>query len=384
MHSNQPIQFIDLGAQQARLRAKLDLAIAQVLDGGSYIMGPQVGQFERELEQFCSARHALGCANGTDAIQLALMALGIGPGHAVLVPSFTFAATAEVVALVGATPVFVDCRADTFNMDVESLGQALDFASSLEVEAKAIMPVDLFGLPADYKAVQQMADQHGLDVVCDSAQGFGGTIDGQMTGTFGKISTTSFFPAKPLGCYGDGGAVFTDDDALADIMKSLRIHGKGQHKYDNVRIGLNSRLDTLQAAILSVKLSVYADEIAARNKVADAYGAGLTKRVALPLVPDGYSSVWAQYTVVLPEDVNRDAVQKKLSDRGIPTAVYYGKPLHLQPAYSQYPVAPGGLPTSEHLAARVLSLPMHPYLSEDVQGRIIETFNAVLDERPAS
>lgn len=375
-----PIAFIDLAAQQRRLRRDLDSAIATVLDEGAYIMGPQVAQFEKELAAFCGAKHALGCANGTDAIQLALMALGVGPGDAVLVPSFTFAATAEVVALVGATPVFVDSATDTFNMDIASLERTLEHVEGRGIEPKVIMPVDLFGLPADYAKIQDIADARGLTVVCDSAQGFGGTIEGRMTGTFGKVTTTSFFPAKPLGCYGDGGAVFTDDDELAAVIRSLRVHGKGDHKYDNVRVGLNSRLDTLQAAILSVKLSVYAEEIAARDAVAQRYAAGLTQRVSIPRLPEGYGSVWAQYTVILPDDIDRDALQDRLKDRGVPTAVYYGKPLHLQTAYAGNPGDPDGLSTCERLGDRVLSLPMHPYLDESAQDRIVSAFNAVIDE----
>lgn len=365
------IQFIDLGAQQDRLRTGIDRAIAEVLDTGAYIMGPHVKTFERDLAAFCGARHAISCANGTDALQLALMALNIGPGDAVFVPSFTFAASAETVALVGATPIFVDSDFATFNMDVASLKRAIERAENSDLSPRAIMPVDLFGLPAPYDAIERLAEDHELLVLCDSAQGFGGTIGDRMTGTFGKVTTTSFFPAKPLGCYGDGGAVFTDDDELASILDSLRVHGKGTDKYDNVRIGLNSRLDTLQAAILSVKLSVYADEIQKRQTIAARYNDALADVVRVPTAPEEYGSVWAQYTVLLPSDCDRQAVQSALADRSIPSAVYYPKPLHMQSAYQEFPADPEGLPQCEQMSASVLSLPMHPYLETAAQDRII-------------
>ena len=378
MNAPAKIPFIDLAAQQAQLREQLDHAIARVLDEGAYIMGPDVRRFEQELGQFCGAKHVLACGNGTDALQLALMGLGVGPGDAVFVPSFTFAATAEVVPLLGATPVFVDCRDDTFNMDPGSLERAVAHAQSLGLRPRVAIPVDLFGLPADIPALEQVAHEHGIELMCDSAQGFGGTIEGRMTGTFGRVTTTSFFPAKPLGCYGDGGAVFTDDDDLAKLIDSLRVHGKGSDKYDNVRIGLNSRLDTLQAAILSVKLSVYGAEIEARDRVAERYTARLTNLVETPRLPAGYGSVWAQYTVKLSSSDERKAVQATLGERGVPTAVYYPMPLHLQTAYRDYPADPSGLPVSEDLSARVLSLPMHPYLAEDVQDYIIDAFNSAV------
>ena len=297
MASNPKVPFIDLAAQQSRLRADLDRAIAGVLDEGAYIMGPDVKKFEAELASFCGAGHVISCANGTDALLLALMALGVGEGDAVFVPSFTFAATAEMVPFLRATPVFVDSHADTFNMDVESLKRAIVEARARGLRPKAVIPVDLFGLPADMAAIGAIAADEGLEIIADSAQGFGATINGRMTGTFGRVTTTSFFPAKPLGCYGDGGALFTDDPELARLLDSLRVHGKGSDKYDNVRIGTNSRLDTLQAAILSVKLSVYAEEIEARDRVAARYGARLSNLVGTPFIPDGYRSVWAQYTV---------------------------------------------------------------------------------------
>ena len=365
------INFIDLAAQQARIRDKLDRAITQVLDEGAYIMGPQVKRFETDMAGFCGAKHVISCANGTDALQLGLLALGIGQGDAVFVPSFTFAATAEVVALAGATPVFVDSCADTFNMNLASLERAVAAAKQNQLRPCMVIPVDLFGLPAGIEAIERFAASEGLTVMCDSAQGFGGTIDGRMTGTFGQLTTTSFFPAKPLGCYGDGGAVMTDDPELARVLDSLRVHGKGLDKYDNVRIGMNSRLDTLQAAILIEKLAIYRDEITARQAVADRYSAGLEGVVEVPFVPENYRSVWAQYTIKLTGADERAALQDRLKAAGIPTAVYYPIPLHLQSAYRDAPRDPAGLPVAERLAGQVLSLPMHPYLEPQVQDRII-------------
>jgi dTDP-4-amino-4,6-dideoxygalactose transaminase len=370
------LPFIDLAAQQRRLRGELDRAIARVLDEGAYIMGPDVKSFEAELAEFCGARYAISCANGTDALLLALMAFGVGAGDAVFVPSFTFAATAEVVPFLGATPVFVDSHDDTFNIDVESLKRAIEEARTRGLRPKAVIPVDLFGLPADMHAIEAAAAEAGIEMICDSAQGFGGTIDGRMTGTFGRVTTTSFFPAKPLGCYGDGGALLTDDEELARLLDSLRV--QGSDKYDNVRIGTNSRLDTLQAAILSVKLSVYADEIDARNRVADRYGARLANLVGTPFIPDGYRSIWAQYTVKLNDEAERKAVQAVLAAEGIPTAVYYPLPLHMQTIYRDYPSDPAGLARTEALSRQVLSLPMHPYLEEAVQDRIIDAVAAAV------
>lgn len=378
MMSRSPIAFIDLAAQQARLRSRIDGAISRVLDEGAYIMGPQVKALERELAEFCGAKHVVSCANGTDALLLALMALGVGAGDAVFVPTFTFAATAEVVPIVGATPVFVDSCRDTFNMDVQSLERAIVQARSLGLTPRVVIPVDLFGLPADMDAIEAVAAFHGIEVLCDSAQGFGGTIGGRMTGTFGRVTTTSFFPAKPLGCYGDGGALFTDDDDLAFLLDSLRVHGKGSDKYDNVRIGTNSRLDTIQAAILQVKLEVYAEEIAARNEVAKRYSTALSDVVEIPVVPTGYESVWAQYTVVVSSNEARSQIQTALATAGVPTAVYYPMPLHQQSVYRGFPSDPHGLGVAERLSRTVLSLPMHPYLDDQTQGRVIEAFRSAV------
>ncbi|MFP1631669.1 DegT/DnrJ/EryC1/StrS family aminotransferase [Zhengella sp. ZM62] len=372
------IPFIDLGAQQAGIRERIDAAVAGVLDSGAYVMGPAVAAFEKELAAFCGAKHALSCANGTDALMLGLMAFGVRAGDAVFVPSFTFAATAEVVPCMGAVPFFVDILPGTFNMDPQSLKRCIVAARDMGLNPRMVVPVDLFGLPADMGAIQPVADEAGLVVMCDSAQGFGGRIGNRMTGTFGKLTTTSFFPAKPLGCYGDGGAVFTDDDELAALIDSYRIHGKGTDKYDNVRIGMNSRLDSIQAAILSVKLSIYAHEIEARNRIAARYNRLLKDHVIVPAVPDGYESVWAQYTVRLPDARTRSEAQTHLARNGIPTAVYYPIPLHRQTAYETFPSDPAGMKATDLAAEEVLSLPMHAYLDEETQDRIADTLAEAL------
>ena len=378
--ADRPIEVIDLGAQRRRLGRRIDEAIGRVLEHGRYIMGPEVAAFERQLAEFCGARHALGCANGTDALGLALMALGLQSGQAVLVPSFTFAATAEVVVWFGAVPVFVDVMADTFNLDPASLEAGIATAKRLGLSPVGVIPVDLFGLPAAYDEILAIAAAHRLWVLCDAAQSFGAAYKGGAVGTIGNISTTSFFPAKPLGCYGDGGAVFTDSDETAALLKSLRVHGQGDDKYDNVRIGRNARLDTIQAAVLSAKLEIFPDEIAARNRIAARYAELLGDLVTVPVLPKGSTSVWAQYTVRLPPGVDRDQAAARLKSAGVPTAVYYAKPLHRQTAYRDYPIAGNGLPVSERLAGEVLSLPMHPYLAEAVQDRVVDALRAALRE----
>ena len=372
------IPFIDLGAQQAGIRSRIDAAIAEVLDSGAYVMGPKVAAFEKELAAFCGAKHALACANGTDALMLGLMAFGIRAGDAVFVPSFTFAATAEVVPCMGAVPFFVDILPGTFNMDPQSLKRCIVAARDMGLNPRMVVPVDLFGLPADMAAIQPVADEAGLVVMCDSAQGFGGRIGNRMTGTFGKLTTTSFFPAKPLGCYGDGGAIFTDDDEIAALVDSYRIHGKGTDKYDNVRIGMNSRLDSIQAAILSVKLSIYAEEIEARNRIAARYNALLNDKVIVPQVAEGFESVWAQYTIRMPDARTRGEVQAHLFANGIPTAIYYPIPLHRQTAYDAFPSDPAGMKATDLAADEVLSLPMHAYLDEETQDRIVNTLAEAL------
>jgi dTDP-4-amino-4,6-dideoxygalactose transaminase len=366
-----PIPFIDLVAQRRRLAPAVDQAVSRVLDHCQFILGPEVRTFEAELAAFCGAKHAVTCASGTDALVLALRAFGIGPGDAVLCPSFTFCATAEVAVLVGATPVFVDVDAATFNIDVKGIAGAVETAKAAGLTPKAVIPVDLFGLAADHAAIQAAAEAHGLMILDDAAQGFGATYNNRRIGTFGHATATSFFPAKPLGCYGDGGAVMTDDGDLADLMRSIRVHGQGNDRYDNVRIGLASRLDTIQAAVLIEKLKIFPDEIEARNAIARRYAEGLADVVTVPTVPAGSTSVWAQYTIRL-KPGTRDGFAAALKAEGVPTAIYYPIPLHLQQAYKQYPVGKGGAAVSEKLAAEVISLPMHPYLDEATQGRIVD------------
>ncbi len=374
------MQFIDLAAQQAKIKDRIDARIQAVLAHGAYIMGPEVRQLEAGLASFCGAKHALGSANGTDALQLALMALGVGPGDAVFCPTFTFASTAEVVPPMGATPFMVDVEEDSYNIDVESLKRSIAHARTLGLRPAGVIPVDLFGLPADYDAIEALAAEEGMWIIADSAQGFGATYKGRVTGSIGTIATTSFFPAKPLGCYGDGGAIFTSDDALAALIQSYRVHGKGSHKYDNERIGLNSRLDTIQAAILLEKLAIYADEISARQTVANNYTARLSDILHTPVVPADCQSVWAQYTVRLKSGGNREAVMAALQERGIPTVVYYPRPLHRQTAYQSYPIDPQGLGVAEKLAESVFSLPMHPYLDDKTQTQIIDAVRDVVSQ----
>lgn len=361
------MQFIDLKSQLDNIRPQIDKAIQKVLDHGIFIMGPEVHELEQQLSQFCGVKHTITCANGTDALGLVLMAKNVGPGDAVFVPSFTFAATAEVVAWVGATPIFIDSLEDTYNMDPKSLEQGIQTARKLGLKPVGIIPVDLFGQPADYDSIQAIADSHGLWIMADGAQSFGAEYKGRKVGSIGNVATTSFFPAKPLGCYGDGGAIFTNDDELAAIIKSLRVHGQGSDKYDNIRIGMNGRLDTIQAAILLEKLKIFSAELISRQKTANNYNEALKEIVQVPHLIDGATSAWAQYTVRLPKHVDRAKLMSNLKEVGIPTMVYYVKPLHLQTAYKHYPTATGGsLPVCESLANEVLSLPMSGYVGEEV------------------
>ncbi|MHA6685108.1 DegT/DnrJ/EryC1/StrS family aminotransferase [Mesorhizobium sp. A556] len=365
------MQFIDLGAQRARISDRLKAAIDRVVDEGRYILGPQVAEFEAKLADYIGTKHVIACANGTDALLLPLMASGIGPGDAVFVPSFTFAATAEVVALRQAEPVFVDVDPKTYNIDIASLEAAISMVKSEgRLKPRAIIPVDLFGLAADYDALMAIADRENLLVIEDAAQSIGGSTDGKMCGAFGHVGSTSFYPAKPLGCYGDGGAMFTNDDALAEKLRSFAFHGKGETQYDNIHVGINSRLDTIQAAILIEKLAILEDEMEARRTVAQRYADGLGDIVTAANNPTGGRSAWAQYAIETPK---RDGLRAHLTEKGIPSVIYYVKPLHEQVAYSAYPKTPTGLKVSEELPNRILCLPMHPYLSEADQDRIIET-----------
>ncbi|MEW6769059.1 MAG: DegT/DnrJ/EryC1/StrS family aminotransferase [Pseudomonadota bacterium] len=367
-----PVAFIDIGEQRRRLGTKIDTAVSKVLTHCQFINGPEVMQLESDLAAYCGAKHVVACASGTDALLMVLMVKGIGPGDAVICPSFTFCATGEVVALAGATPVFVDVNETTFNMDAESLKKGIATAKKLGLKPKAVIPVDLFGQSADHDAIANVAKENNLFVLDDAAQSFGASYKGKRLGTLALATATSFFPAKPLGCYGDGGAIFTDDADLAEKLRSVRVHGQGAEKYDNVRIGLTARLDTVQAAVLIEKLKIFDGEIAARNKVAQRYFDALHNIVTAPRVTDGNVSTWAQYTIRLPKGHNRDAFANALKAQGIPTAIYYPKSMHQQTAYKHYPVADGGLPVSEKLSQDVISLPMHPYLDAAAQDRVIK------------
>jgi dTDP-4-amino-4,6-dideoxygalactose transaminase len=366
-----PVPFIDIAAQRRRLGSAVDEAVARVLAHCQFINGPEVSALEKALGAFCGARHVVSCSSGTDALLMVLMAKGVGPGDAVLCPSFTFCATGEVVALAGATPVFVDVDAATFNMDAESLKRGIVTARKAGLRPKAVIPVDLFGQPADHDSIAAVAKAEGLFVLDDAAQSFGATYKGKQLGTLALATATSFFPAKPLGCFGDGGAIFTDDAELAETLRSIRVHGQGVDKYDNVRLGLTARMDTIQAAILIEKLKIFPDEIEARNRAARHFNDGLRGVVGVPEVGNANTSVWAQYTIRLKKGA-RDTFAATLRAQGIPTAIYYPKPLHRQTAYRHYPVAEGGLPVSDQLAGEVISLPMHGYLDEVVEERIIK------------
>ena len=375
------MQFIDLAAQRARIGDRLKAAIDRVVDEGKYILGPQVGEFERRLADYVGVKHAVACANGTDALLLPLLASGVGPGDAVFVPSFTFAATAEVVALAKAKPVFVDVDPDSYNIDIESLEAAIAMVREQgTLTPKAIIPVDLFGLAADYGAIAAIAEREGLMVIEDAAQAIGGISAGRRCGAFGDVASTSFYPAKPLGCYGDGGAMFTNDDAFAERLRSFAFHGKGETQYDNIHVGLNSRLDTLQAAILLEKLAILEEEMEARQRVAARYAEGLESVVKTARVPAGVRSAWAQYAIETP---HRDGLKAHLQAQGIPSVIYYVKPLHLQAAYERFPRTPDGLPVSESLPQRILCLPMHPYLSEADQDRVVGEIRGYLEDKTA-
>jgi UDP-2-acetamido-2-deoxy-ribo-hexuluronate aminotransferase len=372
-----PIPFIDVAAQRRRLGRAIDDAVARVLAHCQFIQGPEVHVLEAELAAYCGARHAISCASGTDALLLVLMAWQVGPGDAVICPSFTYHATAEMVALLGATPIIADVLPDSFNLDPASCERAITTAKALGLKPRAIIPVDLFGLPADHDAIAAIGATHRLLVLDDAAQAFGASYRGKRLGTLATATATSFFPAKPLGCYGDGGAVFTDDDALAARLKSIRFHGEGVDRSDAARIGITGRLDTIQAAVLIEKLKIFPDEIETRNRAAARYSPALADIAIVPRAGNQSTSVWAQYTIRL-KPGQRDGVAAALKADGIPTAIYYSKPLHRQPAYRHFPLADGGVPVSERLAGEVLSLPMHAYLEPQVQNRIIESVRRAL------
>ena len=391
------MQFNDLAAQQERIIEKVRENIGGVLGHGRYIMGPEVQKLETALCDLVGTKHCIGCASGTDALLMALMAKGVGPGDVIFTTPFTFIATAEVIALLGATPVFVDIALSTFNMDPDRLSLAIQavkandsschpLPSSLRSSASGfrslvsgIIAVDLFGLPCNYARINAVAQDNGLFVIEDAAQGLGATYKGMRAGALAEVGCTSFFPAKPLGCYGDGGALFTDNDDICATLQSIRVHGKGTHKYDNARIGINGRLDTLQAAILLAKLEIFPEEIDLRDHAARRYEdlLGPIDTLSLPTVPDGYWSVWAQYSVLAENGGERDKAQAVLKENGIPTAVYYPKPLHLQSAFAGLGYKKGDFPVSEDASNRIFSLPMHPYLTEEDQQKIADTLRGL-------
>jgi dTDP-4-amino-4,6-dideoxygalactose transaminase len=372
-----PLPFIDVAAQRRRLGRSIDDAIARVLSHCQFILGPEVREAESALAAFCGARHAITCSSGTDALLLVLMAKGIGPGDAVICPSFTFAATAEVVSLAGATPVFADVEDRYFNLDPAGMRPALAAARKAGLRPKAVIPVDLFGQPADHDAIAAIAKAENLFVLDDAAQAIGAVYRERRVGTLAPATATSFFPAKPLGCYGDGGAVFTDDDELAEAIRGLRVHGGSRDRYDCERIGINGRFDTIQAAVLIEKLKIFPEEIVARARIAQRYSDRLAGVTIVPQVATDATSVWAQYTIRLAPG-RREAFAAELNAQGIPTAVHYPVPVHRQEAYRRFPVAEGGLPVSERLAGEVISLPMHAYLDGPVQDRIIDAVRHAL------
>ncbi|MBW1708574.1 MAG: DegT/DnrJ/EryC1/StrS family aminotransferase [Deltaproteobacteria bacterium] len=357
------IAFIDLKKQFNVLEKDIRSAVDRVFEHAQFIMGPEVIQLEQELAKFAGVKHAIGCSSGTDALLLPLLAYEVGPGDAIFTTPFTFIATAEVISLLGATPVFVDIDAKTYNIDPELLKEAVERVSGEgRLRPRGIIPVDLFGLPADYDPIMTVAQDHDLFVLEDAAQGFGGAYFGRPAGSLSHAASTSFFPAKPLGCYGDGGAIFTNDDSLTEKMRSLLVHGQGINKYDNVRVGINGRLDTIQAAILLVKLAAFPDELKERQRVADRYTEGLRNHLETPIIPEGHTSSWAQYSV---QSDHREALQNSLKESGIPTAIYYPKPLHLQDAFVNLGHQTGDFPISEAASRRIFSLPMHPYLTNE-------------------
>ena len=381
------MDFIDLAKQQHRIRDKIEANIKTVLAHGKYIMGPEIKALEEKLAGFVGVRHAIACSSGTDALLLALMAYGVGPGDAVLTSPFTFIATAEVIALLGATPVFADIDPVTFNLDPKHLEKAIRALKSGSGDyplprkkgssptPKAVIPVDLFGLPADYDSINSVSKQHGLLVIEDAAQSFGAHYKGKKAGSLGDIGCTSFFPAKPLGCYGDGGMCFTNDKNLDEVMRSLSVHGQGSHKYENVRIGINGRLDTFQAAVLLAKFEIFPEEISMRDEVAGNYSKLFSNgkaNVVVPRVPSEYSSVWAQYSILAKDEDHRSELQARLKEAGVPTAIYYPKPLHLQTAFQYLGYKAGDFPVSEDAASRIFSIPMHPYLTSKDQERITQ------------
>ncbi len=369
------MQFIDLKAQQKIIRENIDLRIKKILDHGKYIMGPEVHELEERLANYVNVKHCISCSSGTDALLIPLLAMDIGPEDAVITTPFTYIATAEVIALVGATPIFCDIYDRTFNINPDGLQKAFDLAVSKNLKPKAIMPVDLFGLPARYRLIEKFAKENDLMIIEDAAQGFGGRIKEKPAGSFGHVAGTSFFPAKPLGCYGDGGAIFTNDNELAAKMKSIRVHGGGKDKYDNERIGINGRLDTIQAAVLLEKIEIFDNELISRNNAAEYYTQNINKLFIPPLTPNKYYSSWAQYSIILPDNYKRSDIIEKLIENNIPSMVYYKIPVHMQKGYRNYGFKFGDYPISESSSKKILSLPMHPYLDQDTQNEVLNVLN---------
>ena len=370
------MDFIDLRAQQSKIRERIDKRIKTVLDHGKYIMGPEVFELEERLSSYVGVKFCISCSSGTDALLIPLMANGIGPGDAVITTPFTYIATAEVISLLGAEPIFVDIYEETYNINPNFIEPAILDAERKGLNVKAIMPVDLFGLPARYRLIEDIAKKFNLIIIEDAAQGFGGEAKGKKAGSFGKVASTSFFPAKPLGCYGDGGAIFTNDEELADKMRSIRIHGSGSDKYENVRIGINGRLDTIQAAILLEKLSIFDEELKLRNMVADYYRNNIVGNFKNPFIPKDYLSSLAQYSLLAESEFERNEIMSTLSNSNIPNMIYYKCPLHLQTVFKKLGYGKGDFPISEKVASQIFSIPMHPYLDKDKQNRIIEVLNS--------
>jgi len=376
MNTTTVTNFIDLKTQQQLISSKINQALNKVLSHGQYILGPEVLELEQKLANFCGAKYAISCANGTDALTLILMSQNLTPNDAILLPSFTYIATAEAVALIGAQPIFIDVCEKTFNLDPKSLQQGIEIAKKNGLKPKGVIPVDLFGQPADYATLSDIAKQNNLWILCDVAQSFGAHYKGKHVGSFGLATTTSFFPSKPFGCYGDGGCIFTNNEELATKFKSLRFHGQGKNKDDTISVGTNSRLDTIQAAILLEKLKIFPKEIETRQKIANKYNQILANLVETPFVIENTQSVWAQYTIKLHAHHNRKKIQEKLKKNGIPTRIYYSNPVHTQKPYQKYLTATPELTNTEKLSQTVLSLPMHPYLdfSTDYEEKLIQAF----------
>ncbi|MGB0710145.1 MAG: DegT/DnrJ/EryC1/StrS family aminotransferase [Candidatus Puniceispirillaceae bacterium] len=377
------IAFIDLAAQQSRIRSQLDARLKQVMDRGDYIMGREVGELETALSERLGGHHVISCSSGTDALILGLLGLQVRPGDGIIVPSFTFAASAEAIAVLGASPVFAEVEEASFNLDPNLLEDALAAGKKAGLNMVGIMAVGLFGQPANLPAISEFAAKNGLWLLDDAAQSFGAKWAEKPVGQYGAVTATSFFPAKPLGCYGDGGALFTADDKIAEIARSCRIHGQGSDKYENIHIGMTARLDTMQAAILLAKLEIFDEELAARQQIADRYNKMLEDIVTTPKLADAATSSWAQYVIRLPEGSDRSAIQADLAKKGVPTAIYYPRPMHTQPVYSHYPISTSGLTLTEKMAGDVLALPMHPYLEKDTQIRIVQALEAALSIKAA-